>query len=172
MGGIHKEIRITGKSLSSAFLSLQKSDREDYGSDYYSGGWNNAQGVIEVSKNKFNSDDPGKHDPAWALCVKKPVGNNMKVKTKVTNYPARGTRKWITRYEVEHPVHGNVLISESKQADAISKARSLVEKNPEWDLSVHITKKLTTSSRVADIEYKESSKEADGVWDIKGVLPY
>ena len=108
----------------------------------------------------------------WALCISKPVGNNMKVKTKVTNYPAKGTRKWITKYEVEHPVHGNVIVSKLKQGDAIKKARELVEKNPDWNLSVHVVKKLTSSSKVAGVEYKKSSKERDGYWEIKGVLPY
>lgn len=172
MGGIHKEARLTGKTLQLAFSKLQEEDRNEYGSGYYSGGWNNAQGVVEVSRTKFNSGDPSKHEPAWALCVVKPVENNMKVKTKVTNYPAKGTRKWVTKYEVEHPVHGNIIVSELKQGDAIKKARELVERNPDWDLSVHLVKKLTTSSRVADIEYKKSSKERDGYWDIKGVLPY
>ena len=172
MGAIHKEDTITGRTLKEAFKEIQDSDREELGNDYYSGGWNNAQGVVEVSKAKFDSGYPGKHEPAWALCVGKPVGNNMKVKTKVTNYPAKGTRKWVTKYEVEHPVHGNIIVSELKQGDAIKKARELVERNPDWDLSVHLVKKLTTSSRVADIEYKKSSKERDGKWDIKGVLPY
>lgn len=172
MGGIQKEFSITGKSLELAFAKLQENDRDERGSDYYSGGWNNAQGVVEVSKKKFDNGHPSKHEPVWALCLSKPVGNNMKVKTKVTNYPAKGTRKWITKYEVEHPVRGNVIVSELKQVDAIKKARELVEKNPDWDLSVHLVKKLTSSSRVADIEYKKSSKEKDGYWEIKGVLPY
>ena len=43
MGGIHKEASINGKSLQLAFAKLQEEDRDEYGSDYYSGGWNNAQ---------------------------------------------------------------------------------------------------------------------------------
>jgi len=172
MGGIHQEASINGKSLQLAFAKLQEEDRDEYGSDYYSGGWNNAQGVVDVSRTKFNSGVPSKHEPVWALCISKPVKNTMKVKTKVTNYPAKGTRQWVTRYQVEHPVHGNVIVSELKQADAIKKARELVEQNPDWDLSVFISKRLTSDSRVADIEYKKSSKEKDGHWKIKGVLPY
>ena len=172
MGGIRKEAKLTGKTLKSSFAQLQEYDRDELGSDYYSGGWNNAQGVVEVSEKKFNSGEPSKHEPVWALCIGKPIGNNMKVKTKVTNYPAKGTRKWVTKYEVEHPVRGNIIVSELKQGDAISKARKLVERNPDWDLSVFISKRLTSDSRVADIEYKNSSKERNGMWEIKGCLPY
>jgi hypothetical protein len=166
MGAINKEDCIQGRNLATAFKELQDSDREEYGDDYYSGGWNNAQGVVEVSKGKFNTDDPSKHEPAWALCVRKPVENNMKVKTQVTNYPVKVTRIWVTKYQVQHPYHGNIIVSESKQGDAIKKARALVSQNPDWNLSVHIVKELASSTRVADIKYKKSSKERDGMWEI------
>lgn len=172
MGAISKEDCIQGRDLATAFKKLQDSDREEYGDDYYSGGWNNAQGVIEVSKSKFDNGEPSKYEPAWALCTHKPISNNMKVKTKVTNYPAKVTRLWVTKYQVEHPVHGHIIVSEKKQGDAIKKARSLVAENPDWDLSVHIVKELVSSSRVADIEYKKSSKERDGRWEVKGCLAY
>ena len=172
MGAISKEDSIEGRDLATAFKELQDNDRDELGNDYYSGGWNNSQGIVEVSQSKFESGDPSKHEPAWAWCTHKPVENNMKIKTKVINYPAKGTRKWVTKYEVEHPVHGNLIISETKQADAISKARKLVEKNPDWDLSVFISKVLSSDARVADIEYKKSSKERSGRWEIKGTLPY
>lgn len=172
MGAISKEDSIQGRTLAIAFKELQDSDREELGNDSYSGGWNNAQGVIEVSKKKFDSGEPDKHEPAWALCTHKPVGNNMKVKTKVINYPVKGTRVWLTKYQVQHPDTGSVIVSLNKQADAIKKARELVEENPGWRLSVVISKRLTSSSRVADVEYKKSSKERDGKWEVKGCLAY
>lgn len=176
MGGIHKTARIKGKTLELAFRELQEDDSYEYGNDIYSGGFNNAVGVKEVSTSEYDkrlrNDDLSKHERCIAKCLSKPVKNTMKVKTKVTNFPAKSTRKWETKYEVEHPVHGNIIISTLKQGDAISKARKLVEKNPHWDLSVHVVKKLTSSSRVADIEYKKSSKEKDGVWEVSGILSY
>jgi len=172
MGAIQKEDSIQGRNLATAFKKLQDSDREEYGDDYYSGGWNNAQGIVEVSKSKFDNGDPSKHEPAWAWCTHKPIGNNMKVKSQVTNYRVKGARTWVTKYQVQHPVHGYVIVSELKQLDAVKKARKLVEENPDWDLSVHIVKELTSSSRVADIEYKKSSKERNGRWEIKGCLAY
>jgi hypothetical protein len=176
MGAIQKEARIGGRTLASAFKQLQDEDREELGSDYYSGGWNNSQGVREVSKKEYDriikDDDISKHEPAIAVCVRKPILNTMKTKTTVTNYPNVGTRKWVTKYEVKDPKHGNVIISELKQADAIKKARALVEKNPDLELTVSITKNLASSSKVAEIQYKKSSKERDGCWDIYGEISY
>lgn len=173
MGAIQKEDTITGRTLKEAFKKIQDSDREELGNDYYSGGWNNAQGVVEVSKAKFDSEDPGKHEPAWAWCTNRPIGNNMKTKTTVTNYPVKGTRKWVTKYMVDDPRWEGTIIEEYKQADAIKKARALVEKNPEWKLKVYIAKVLEQHQPlVAEIKYKKSSKERDGRWDIKGCLAY
>jgi hypothetical protein len=174
MGAITKEDTITGRDLKTAFKKLQDSDREELGNDYYNGSWHNAQGVVEVSRSKFYGDDePSKHEPAWVLCTQKPIGNDMKTKTTVTNFPANGTRKWVTKYEVTHPEWGNVVVSELKQGDAIKKARELVEKNPDWELTVTINKRITKQpNKVAEINYKKSSKEKDGRWEIKGCLAY
>ena len=173
MGAIHKEDSIKGKDLRTAFKNLQDSDREELGNDYYNGGWNNAAGIIEVSKKKFDSGEPSKHEPAWAWCTHKPVKNNMKIKTTVKNYPVKGTRKWVTKYMVDDPRWSGTIIEELKQADAIKKARALVEKNPEWKLKVYVAKVLEQHQPlVAEINYKKSSKEKDGRWDIKGCLAY
>ena len=97
----------------------------------------------------------------------------MKTKTIVTNFPAKGTRKWVTKYVVDDPRWNGTIIEELKQADAIKKARALVEKNPTWKLKVYITKVLEQhQSLVAEINYKKSSTERDGIWEIKGCLPY
>ena len=178
MGAIHKEDTITGRTLGEAFNALQELDREELGNDYYNGSWHNAQGIVEVSRHKFENEEPSKHEAAWALCIRKPVGNNMKTKTTVTNFPAKGTRKWVTRYEVKHPEWGNVIVCEEKQADAIKKARWLVEQSPDWNLKVCITKRLVSGktivreTKVAEINYKKSSTERDGTWDIQGCLSY
>lgn len=173
MGAIQKEDTITGRDLKTAFKRLQDLDREELGSDSYNGGWNNAQGVTEVSKEKFDNYEPEKWEEAWAYCVQKPIGNDMKTKTTVTNYPAKGTRKWVTKYMVDDPRWQGTIIEEYKQADAIKKARALVEKNPEWKLKVYIAKVLEQHQPlVAEISYKKSSKERDGRWEVKGTLPY
>ena len=172
MGAIDKEARIYGRTLSAAFKNIQDADEEESGTDIYSGGWNNISGVREVDKKTFDNYEPSKHEPAVALCIKKPIGNDMKVKTTVTNFPNTGTRKWVTKYQVDDVKWGNVIISEDKQADAIKKARALVEKNPDWELEVYIAKELQTSTKVAKINYKKASKERHGVWEIKGCASY
>jgi hypothetical protein len=173
MGAINKEDTITGRTLKEAFKALQDSDREEIGNDIYSGGWNNAQGIIEVSKAEFDKGEPSKYEPAWAWCIHKPVKNNMKTKTTVTNFPVKGTKKWVTKYVVDDPRWSGTIISELKQTEAIRKARALVEKNPDWKLEVYITKELQGAKpKVAEINYKKSSKEKDGRWEIKACLSY
>jgi hypothetical protein len=174
MGGITKEERIQGRTLSDAFKKLQDEDREELGDDYYCGGWHNSQGVKEVSERDFDFDYITKHEPARALCVRKPVLNSNKVKTTVTNYPVKGARKWVTRYVVRNgrgPLSD--LYASDNQKDAIDKARKYSEKRPDNSYEVHIVKELVGQpTRVAEINYKKSSKECDGVWDVMAILPY
>ena len=176
MGAITQEARITGRTLEQAFNDLKESDREEHGTDPYNGSWYNSTGVEEVSASKFRVIDknggPDKYEDAVALCVRKPILNNMKVKTSVTSYPSKGTRKWTTKYEVVHPETGNLIVSELKQAEAISKARAIVEKDSSLELTVEIVKVLESNARVAEINYKRSSTERCGIWDIIGTMPY
>tara|TARA_R110000851_G_scaffold78000_5_gene172089 strand:+ start:23029 stop:23550 length:522 start_codon:yes stop_codon:yes gene_type:complete len=173
MGAIFKEAVIRGANLNSAFRELQDTDEEEKGNDIYSGGWNNATGIKELSKKEFDQYETDKHSPVVAFCVVKPIENDMKVKTTVTNFPNSATRKWETKYQVDDPTHGNVIVSESKQADAIRKARELVDKNPECSpLTVYISKQIKTDNKVAEVKYKKSSRQRNGVWKIKGELSY
>ena len=176
MGAIEKQATIEGRDLQSAFLLLQEEDRAESGYDVYSGGWNNSTGVREVSRKEYQDyliSGVSKHEPAVAWCITKPIENNMKTKTTVTNFPAKGTRKWVTRYEVRHPEWGNVIICEEKQADAIKKARQLVERNRDLDLEVLITKRLVSGeTKVAEINYKSSSKERECGWEVNRTMPY
>lgn len=173
MGAIGKEARIKGRTLEIAFRRLQNEDENEYGHDTYSGGWNNSQGVREVSAKEFE-EDTNKFEPGFALCVQKPIYNTNTIKTEVNRHPNKEARNWITKY-VARPTNGSdtyVGISEDKLANAITKARVFVEKNPDTPLSIHITKELQSTTLCADIKYKRSTKERDGIWEIKGTLPY
>jgi len=176
MGAITQEARITGMTLAKAFNQLRSDDREEHGTDPYSGSWHNSPGIEEVSAEEFNrmtrDGGPSKFEDAVALCVRKPIPNNMKVKTSVTNYPSKGTRKWTTKYEVIHPEDGRIIVSELKQADAILKARAIVELDNSLELTVEIVKVLESNARVAEINYKRSSTERCGIWDIMGTMAY
>jgi hypothetical protein len=175
MGGITKTARIKGRTLDVAFTRLQKEDREDKGDDIYSGGWNNAQGVREVKKSEFDGDS-NKFEPAMALCIQKPILNTNTIKTEVNRHPNKGTRVWKTMY-ISECVYGNDYLyrlpkPEEKLADAIASARAFVSKNPEVPLTVKIVKILQSSNVCADIRYKKSSTERDGIWEIKGTMSY
>lgn len=177
MGATQERATIVGRTLQEAFKKLQDSDREEKGDDIYSGGWNNSCGIREVDAkewNKYGEEEfIAKDEPAIAFCIKKPVGNKNKIKTTVTNFPVKGTRKWETRYQAESDACGwnKVIVSEVKQAEAIKKVRAYVENHPDESISLHIVKVLVgVKSRVAEIEYKPASNEADGIWEIFGSM--
>lgn len=182
MGSIIKHATIKGKTLNLAFSELQANDEEEYGTDIYSGGWNNATGVREISSQEFDrrvkEDDISKHMDAVAKCILKPIENSNKIKTDVTRYPNHGTRKWKTVYVAETTAGERLYpkIEEEKQADAITKARAYVEKNPNTTLNIVIKKVLVSNDRnpdlVAKINYKKSSKERDGEWEVYGAISY
>ena len=178
MGAIQETATISGRNLQEAFQKLQDSDREEKGDDIYSGGWNNSTGIREVNQKEWNkydeADSISKHESAIAICVRKPVGNKNKIKTVVTNFPNVGTRKWITKYEATSSAAGweRTVVSEVSQADAIKKARAYVEKHPDESLSLNIVKVLLGKTKVAEIDYKPASNEADGTWEIFGCMSY
>ena len=178
MGAIDKEARIRGNSLGVAFQELQDEDREENGTDTYSGGWNNSDGVREVSASEFKNTDIADMDKwgnAIAVCIKKPIKNSNKVKTKVKAFPNVGARVWETIYVVRLNSFKESFtgLSDKSQTQAIKKARAYVEKHPETSAYIEITKVLTKGvSKVAEIEYKKSNNERGGIWDIKGVVPY
>ena len=58
---------------------------------------------------------------------------------------------------------------ETKQADAIAKARAYVEKNPDVDIKIQIGKRLIGEDVLcADVTYKPSTTERKGKWGFIG----
>lgn len=186
MGTIVKQDRISGPTLEEAFRKLQEEDNYESGHDIYSGSWGNCvNGIKEVSAEEFDrkaqSGDISKHEPAIAKCVQKPIKNPNKIKTEVLRHPNSGTRKWKTVYVAVPDDHYSasrypiINIMEDKQADAITKAREYVEKHPKVSLRIQIGKKLIGEGGeelVAEVRYKSSSKERDGIWEIMGGMSY
>ena len=175
MGGITKKARISGKTLGIAFQELQDEDRRENGEAYDSGGWNNAMGVREVGKAEYQGGS-NKFEPAIALCIQKPIENKNTIKTIVNRHPNKGTRGWKTLYVAEPMYHQERYISlpkaEEKLADAITSARKFVGKNPHIPLTIRIVKELQGSDKCADIMYKKSSTERDGIWEVTGTMSY
>ena len=176
MGAVRKTETIEGKTLQSAFANLQVEAMREYGDDFYSGGWNNATGVREVSSSYYNDnkEDVSKHEDAIAVCIRKPKANTNAIKTTVDRVPNKGTRKWVTMYVGHCNSDSHYIdIREELQSEAIKKARTYVSKNPGVKIAIHIEKELCDqSSLVAHIKYKPSSSEADGMWEITGELPF
>jgi hypothetical protein len=176
MGTITKRATITGRTLQEAFKKLQDECREEYGEDIYNGQWNNCSEVREVSAKEFDRcDDMNKHEPAIAKCIRKPTTNTNKIKTVVTNYPATGTRKWVTRYRATsyRNNYAEMVVDEPTQGAAIKKARAWVEKFPDDYLTVHIAKVLEgQKTMVAKIDYKKANNERNGAWEIFGAMSY
>ena len=197
MGAIIKSAIIEGPTVEKAFKCIQDNEQETFGhgaDTYDNGGWHNHNGALTfVDRETFlkieeaNRDGEGvdgydisKHGPVFYTEYRKPISNDMKIKSEVIRYPNYGTRKWETVY-VAVPRYGrdeylHVGIMEIKQADAIAKARAFVADNPTCPLRVQIGKRLvskdTDAEIVAEITYKKSSRERDGQWGIIGCMPY
>jgi hypothetical protein len=181
MGSIRKYETISGRTLQEAFKKLQEEDGYETGHEIYSGSWVNCQGIREVSAEIYDrmveNDEVTKFETGIAKCITKPIGNTNTIKTEVKRIPNKGTRQWKTVY-VAVPMYGYgdivpVQIKEEKLQDAIDKARKYIEKHPDTPLQIKIAKELQQVDPLcAEIRYKKSSKERDGVWEICGAMSY
>lgn len=177
MGTIIKRTTIEGRTLTEAFENLQEEDRHEKGGDFYSGGWNNSSGVTVVSAKEFDkrreNEDVDKWSPAIAKLLIKPVENKNSIKSAVKNFPNKGTRKWETVY-IGYYGEGRSLTPMDSQSAAIQKAREFVSENPSaGTVYIHIEKRLTkNNTKVAEVNYKKSSTEKDGKWEILGAMSY
>ena len=173
-----------GKDMADAFRKLQIEAEEEYGNDAYNGEINNCSlsGDVGSHRGKFDEDD---HFEEWlyenklskrsavGYCTQNPVVNTNKIRTTVTNYPQKGTRKWETRYVAESlRSDRHIGISEKSQTEAIKKARAYVEKHPDVSLRISITKILVGSdTKVAGIDYKKAGNERDGCYTFVALAP-
>ena len=182
MGACSIVISATGKSMQNAFRNAQEEAREEYGNDSYNGQINNCEldGDVTHKRGEFKEDDFF-HD--WILdntnkrdvkgyCVREPKGNKNKTKSVVTNYPQKGTRKWSTWYLIHNSWTDEILGGDASQTEAIKKARAYVEKHPNINIDVRITKKLDEGQiKVADVKYKKASDEREGLYTFIGWAP-
>lgn len=182
MGACSIEVTSRGKSMTDAFRRAQERAQEEYGNDSYNGQINNCSLVGDVTdkQHQFKEQDyfhtwilnnTGKRD-VKGYCISKPVVNNNKIKTVVTNFPQKGTRKWETLYVGVTKFDGNQVCSDASQTECIKKARAWVEKNPDKQVDVTIRKKLTEGKNlVASINYKKATNEKDGLYCFVGWAP-
>lgn len=186
MGATNIEVTARGRNMQEAFHNAQADAEEEYGTDPYNGEINNCSLLRDVT-NKQGEFDERDHFHEWiwkqtnkrdmyGYCTQKPITNNNKIKTVVTNHPQKGARKFETRYiavnkwaSADNKYPG---ISEKTQTEAIKKARAYVEKNPRVSLSIEVIKVLVAGAKVcAEIKYKAASNERLGSYTFVGYAP-
>jgi hypothetical protein len=183
MGACSIVVTASGNSMSDAFNKAVEEANDEYGHQQgYSGEINNCELVGDVThrRGEFKEDDffhqwildnTDKRD-VKGYCARKPVTNSNKIKTVVTNYPQKGTRKWVTKYIALDKWTGTAVCEADSQTECIKKARAYVEKHPDKMLEVQIQKTLVGGkNKVADINYKKASKEKPGLYTFVGWAP-
>jgi len=183
MGACSIVVTGKGKTMQDAYRSLVNEAKEEHGSDPYNGEINNCELSGDITHRRSDFKDEGKfidwiiEDKAqkrevYGFCVKKPVSNTNQIKTVVTNFPQKGTRKWITKYIALDKWEGNVVCEAESQTECIKKARAYVEQHPNIRVEVQIQKTLVGGkNKVADIEYKKASNEKLGTYTFVGWAP-
>ena len=177
MGATLERNVATGRTVEAAFKGLQEELNIDYGTEYYQGHQGtNALNTDKIFKNesevlRFMEDHNYCKGTSFAYEIQKPIVNKNTIKTTVTRFPNKETRKWETVYVgvVSSTRYHYVEIIEAKQADAIAKARLYVEKNPDVTIKIEIRKRLINNKTLcAEIEYKPSKTERLGRWGFIG----
>jgi len=136
MGGIVISRYGKGKNPDDALAKIREADALEYGNDYYNGSAINAQVGQKID---YDDEDEfiqqaingkiGSEKNTLHYCVHtKSITNKNKVKSMVTNSPQKGTRKWVTMYEVVEFAGSfqhidNKIGSWRSQTVAIKKAR-------------------------------------------------
>lgn len=167
------------KTINKAWNNLYEQAEEYSGhQEGYSGDFNTCQFTKDVSEklntmsirqlNAYIEDNVPKRE-AWGYCIKKPVSNQNKVKSKVTPIVQKGARTWVTVYEAID-FYGNIVESASTLTACIKKARAYVEKNTTRKLEIVISKRLQSGNhKCSIIEYKNSTTESDGQYYFIGL---
>ena len=175
MGATTFSVKGFGTSVQNAFRDLQQEAEEEYGHQQgYSGEINCTDLTRDITSqyksakdknafiNKMESEVPKRE--SWFIRLKEPKKNTNKIKSKVTTNPQKGARRWETRYVIyrrfgmDERSFGYGLT----QGEAIKKARKLAEDNRER-YTIYLEKVLVvSSSKIADVEYKQSGKETQG----------
>jgi hypothetical protein len=177
MGATWFEISKRGTSLSNAYKSACDEAEEEYGhQDGYNGTISTTTDATDetelYNKSKFTSIDAYINSRSLnmnkrncsAICVEKPVANNNKTKSQVTNLVTKGTKKWVLKYTVGLQADDSPLGSYDTKGEAVEKARKYTEMTGETT-EVYMEKLLEKLTPiVARITYKKSTTEKPGKW--------
>jgi hypothetical protein len=162
-----------GKTMSDAYRDACDDAQEEYGhQEGYNGTISTTHGFRDLtsefkrsgkSLDEFISqklDSMSKRDCA-AITLEEPKANSNKVKSKVNHIVTKGTKKWVLYYVVETR-RGEEIGAKKTKGDAVKIGRSHTEKTQERTY-IKMEKRLEgVNSRVAEIEYKQSTTEKEG----------
>ena len=180
MGATNFSLKVGGKSLDDAYKSAVQNAVYENGNDSYNGTISTTSGITNktsefkrsgLTPNEFISkeiNNARKWGNCFGICIQEPKGNTNKVKTKVEKVVSKGAKKWVTKYVVYSRME-NYVGEKLTQADAIKLAQAHTEKTQERT-RVEIEKKLDKgNSTIANITYKASTNEKDGVYYLFGI---
>jgi len=173
-----------GWSMREVFKDLQEEARIEYGDDSYNGKINNCPGVHDCTREFLESkldldefiekklENMTKFEPGLSVCVRKPVLNSNKVKSKVDHIVTPGTKKWILKYQVESLSSDDYRTpSFLTKGEAVNYAREMSELH-RATYKVSMIKELEKGvNKVAEISYKPSKTEKEGQFVFFGVVP-
>jgi hypothetical protein len=178
MGAVLITDRARGTSMKEAYNNAVEQAVYEYGNDTYNGTISTTRG-FEDHTTKFRRSGKTlseyrdwlyennmlqKWSNAVGICITEPIVNNNKIKTQVNTTPQKGTRNWITVFQVRLR-DGSVVGKHIHQTEAIKIARAYTEKTKERTY-VHITKKLESDKTlVSEISYKKSDQEKEGTYE-------
>lgn len=181
MGASRFVTRHKGKTIQAAYQAAVADAEFEHGHEQgYSGAINSTHGYVDYTKRfkeskqplsnyiNFILDNASKGD-CYAICLKEPVVNNNKVKSKVEHIVTPGTKKWVLKYAVWNL--DDKLKDFSTKGEAVKFARNWVEKTG-GTVGIYMEKVLEQgSSCVAMVTYKKSTKEEPGDWVFFGLAP-
>ena len=174
-----------GWSMGEAFRDLQEEARREHGDDCYNGKINNCTGVHDCTRefleSKLDLDDfiekkletMTKFQGGLSICVRKPVLNSNKVKSKVDHIVTPGTKKWILKYQVESLTSDDYKTPTFlTKGEAVNYAREMSELH-RATYKISMIKELEKgTNKVAEVSYKPSKNEKEGQFVFFGVVSY
>ena len=174
-----------GWSMGEVFRDLQEEARMEHGDDSYNGKINNCPGVHDCTREFLESkldldefiekklENMTKFEPGLSVCVRKPVLNSNKVKSKVDHIVTPGTKKWILKYQVESLSSDDYRTpSFLTKGEAVNYAREMSELH-RATYKVSMIKELEKGvNKVAEISYKPSKTEKEGQFVFFGVVSW
>ena len=110
MGAQEFYARIRARNMSEAYSKAQEDAEAEYGhQEGYSGEINSTHNCVNVtpqfkklgkSLEKFGENFDKEVGIAYCICLKEPIENKAKVKSKVEHIIEKGTKKWVLSYDI------------------------------------------------------------------------